>query len=133
MLGSDGAVIDADWTTLRTILEYGGETEDERQANPLVSGQSPLTDTLHELDAALVRRSADPTGLYADRVGLRGPRWPEVLQSLGVGTTQAEQLLHGISRTLHEEKGMSKIWDGFCERLKSQQVDCGRREICALD
>ena len=126
MLGSNGAVMDADWTTLRSNLESEGFSVSCPE-------QSPLTDTLHKLDATLVKRSADPTELYADRVGLLGPRWLEVLQSLGVGTTQAEQLLHGISKTLHEEKGMSKIWDGFCERLESQQMDCGRRYVHQTD
>ena len=88
-----------DWTTLRSNLEsaFGVHVG---QSPAFGVGQSPLSETLHQLDAALVRRSADPIELYADRVGLLGPRWLEVLQSLGVGTTQAEQLLHGISRTL---------------------------------
>ena len=43
-------------------------------------------------------------------------------------------LMFNPSKTLHEEKGMSKVWDGFrekrlCERLKSSQVDCGRKYV----
>ena len=153
MLGSDNAVLAADWQTLRANLEASQPQENQspdwctnRPTNDSLddlerlpqsprtgSGVGSLTDTLHKLDAALVKRSADPTELYADRVGLLGPRWLEVLRSLGLGTTQAEQLLHGITKTLHEEKGMGKIWDGFCERLESQQVDCGRRYVHQTD
>ena len=100
-----------DWETLKSNLaDYSAD-------------DSALTQTVHEIDEALVRRSADPTALYSDRVGLLGPKWIDALETVCPDDGSAGQLLNEICGVLWSDKGLVQIWDGFREQLGELQVE----------
>ena len=87
-LNAEGTVESAAWETLKSNLaDYS-------------AGDSALTQAVHKIDATLVRRSADPTALYSDRVGLLGPKWVDALETVCTNAGSVGQLLNEICGVL---------------------------------
>ena len=70
-----------------------------------------------------MKRSADPTELYADRAGMFGPGWLTALEAVGVDAGASGQLLFDIVGVLWAESGLVQIWDGFREKLGHRQLE----------
>ena len=81
---------------------------------------------MHQIDAALVKRSADATGLYDNRAGMFGPGWLTTFEIVGVDAGAAGRLLFDIVGVLWAESGFVQIWDGFRETLGHRQLELGQ-------
>jgi hypothetical protein len=81
---------------------------------------SPLTALLED---AMLGHTLDVSGMYADRAGLFGKGWLQLLSASGLDRPQALNALAAVANTLQGTSGTQKIWKAFTTAL--DEPDCG--------